>query len=256
MAVIKNGKIKGKIGKHVYRVIDGKEFVQASPTSGEQTEGTKRASAKFANSAKTGSQIYRQVKSFASDFTNHKFYRELVSLLRGSVYLQYKEPQKEQSEGTEAETVNTTESDDWLLIQKVNPLVINKETLLDAFLDKHPSTHFSENRCTVFLPSFNFDSKTDKHPKGANCIELFVSVYHTHPEMTYSLAEYTSGRLPIFEAFAEQSLILPLEWMDNIQKDGIVYVCFGLTFYANASSRNHLNSEKFNPSAILGMWYK
>ena len=125
MAVIKNGKIKGKIGKHVYRVIDGEEFVQAFPKSGEQTEGTKRASAKFANAAKTGSKIYRQVKSFASDFTNHKFYRELVSLLRGSVYLQYKEPQKAQTEGTEFETVNIIENDDWALIQKVNPLPIN-----------------------------------------------------------------------------------------------------------------------------------
>jgi len=255
MAVIKNGKIRGKIGKYVYRIVDGQEIVQAHPKSYEQTESTKKAAAKFGNSSKTGSKIYQQTKSFASDFTKVKFYREIVSLLRGSVYFQNKELLKK-LEGTKPDLTGNPEAIKWNLVQGAHPLSINKEVSLDDFLDGYPIVNFSEDQCIVQVPAFQYINGADKHPKEANYIELFASAYHTHTEMTYSLCDYTSGRLPIFEGVSEQSLTLPMEWMDNIQKEGIVYVCFGLAFYANADSRNRLNSGRFNPSAILGMWFK
>lgn len=267
MAIIKNGQTRGRIGKFVYRIIDGKEVVHAYNPTIKQTENTKKASAKFANSSKMGSRVYKQVKIFASDFTTAKNYREIVSLLRGSIFLHDKQSKNEElnkdkqdSPELKEETIETSADADttseWNSIQDTDFLPINKDAILGDFLEGIPVANFSEDESTVQIPAFDFSKKGIKTPKEANYFEIFVSVYHSHSIMSYSLCDFNSGRVPIVSGLSEQDLTLPSDWMNPNEKEGIVYICFGLSFYASEDSRLPLTSSKLNPSAILGMWYK
>jgi len=241
MAIIKDGKIKGKIGNYIYRVVDGQEIVQAYAAKPKQSANTKLASAQFIRAAKTGSKVYRQAKSFALDFARPKVYRDIVSNLRGSAYAEIGDKTDLQS--------------DWAIVPNSNPMPINKDALLEDYFKINPEVIFSETAFTVHIPKL-MDITKGRQPKGSNYLELFVSIYHTHRDMTYELSRHQSERIPIVEGFEEQNVTLPLEWMENIDKNGIVYVCFGLSFFEQANSRTQINESRYNPSAILGMWHK
>jgi len=264
MAVIKNGKTRGRIGKFVYRVVDGVEIVQPYTRNVQQTENTKRASAKFAKSSKMGSEVYQQIKTFASDFTNVKTYREIVSLFRGSIFLHDEQSKLEEINSTEqiiaddkpGSDAGTLDNSDWTFIEESDFLTINKEAALSDFLKDAPLARFSETECTIQIPEFKPNNQAGKHPKGSNYVEFFASVYHTHSDGTYPLCNFSSGRLVVTDVFPAQSVILPLEWQDNVEVKGVVIICFGVSFYAEKDSRMHVNNSRFNPSVILGLWYK
>ena len=241
MAVIKNGKISGKIGRYVYRTLNGQNIIQTYSKNPNLSENSRQAWSKFTRAAKTGSKIYQQTKTFALDFARPQTYREIVSLLRASIY----------SDIDDEAEIQT----DWALVPKTNPIAINKDAFLEDYLPRYPDASFSETAFKVSIPGYMVRINR-KPPKGANYVEFFLSVFHTHPDMTYELSKYESGRLSIVEGFQEQNLTLPLEWMENIDKNGIVYVCFGLSFFAQADSRAQINESRYNPSAMLGMWYK
>lgn len=264
MAIIKNGKTQGRIKHLVYRVVDGKEIVQPYTPNIQQTENTKRASVKFAKSSKMGSDIYKQLKEFASNFTTVKTYREIVSLLRGSIYLHDEQSKLEALEksklavagGNSGLIAETLEQPAWELIENTEFMPINKEAALTDFLKEAPVATFTESHCRLQIPDFQQDNFNTKYPKGTNYVEFFASVYHTHSDGTYPLGNFSSGRLAIGSGFPAQCAILPLEWFENVEPKGVVYICFGMSFYAEENSRMQINNSKFTPSVVLGLWYK
>src|SRR5690606_1492012 len=241
MAVIKKGKIGGKIGDYVYRTLDGQDIIQTYTRHPKQSEHSKQACKKFTSASKTASKIYQQTKTFSLDFARVQTYREIVSLLRASLYSDVKN--------------NHKRDDGWALVRRTDPLALNKEAYLEDYLPQPLEVSFSETACTVGIPGFQVRGNR-KAPKSANYVEFFLSAFHTHLDMTYELSKYESGRLSIMEGFQEQNVTLPLEWKENIDRNGIVYVCFGLSFFAQANSRTQINESRYNPSAMLGMWYK
>src|SRR5690606_38507623 len=264
MAIIRNGKTQGRIKNLVYRVVDGVEIVQPYTRNIQQTEKTKRASVKFAKSSKMGSEVYKQLKEFASNFTTVKTFREIVSLLRGSIYLHDEQSKLELLEKSKLNfeekkseiTVDTFENPGWSLIENTDLLPINKEAILSDFLNEKPIATFSELECKIQIPEFQYNTQGGKHPTDANYVEFFASVYHSNSNGTYSLCDFGSGRLAIGAGFPAQSVILPFEWFENIEREGVVSICFGMSFYAQEDSRMHINSSRFNPSVVLGLWYK
>jgi len=65
MAVIKKGKIHGKIGKYVYRVVNGKEIVQSYPQQIRIAGNTVVENKRFAESSRMNARLYRLIKDFA-----------------------------------------------------------------------------------------------------------------------------------------------------------------------------------------------
>jgi len=244
MAIIKNGKIRGKVGNAIYRVVGDKEIVQSAPKKYELTENSKIESNRFGKASKLASKIYRSVKDFALNCVKETFYRELVTLFRGLQSFDFY-------------NLDGGENIPWTLIPKTEALAINKVVEVDAILGSYPTATFDNDRCTIQIPEFDMNKVKGKLPTGTGFIEFTASVLHHYSEIgVYSTCNYSSELLSIYDVIPEQEITLPVEWASDDLDEGLVVVCFGLRFYANLNSRRDLNTMTYNPSAILGIWYK
>jgi len=244
MAIIKNGKIRGKIGKYVYRIVEDKEIIQSFPEKFELSENSKIESQRFGKSIKLAASIYQSVKDFALNCVKVEFYRELVRICRGLQTLGFLDLEED-------------EKPCWKFVPGTSALDINKVVLLNAIMGAYPTASFKESQCTVKIPGFNKETVKGKLPKEAGFIEFTASVLHNHSSLgSYFVHNYSSGLLSVHDIIPEQEISLPVEWSRDDLNEGIVLICFGLRFYANLSSRRDLNNMNFNPTAILGMWHK
>src|SRR5690606_67426 len=86
MAIIKNGKIHGKIGNYIYRVLNGVEIIQSYPRRIKVSDNTKVENLWFSLCAGMSSQIYQIVKDFALNIVHSRLYNNLTGIFRITLF--------------------------------------------------------------------------------------------------------------------------------------------------------------------------
>ena len=245
MAIIKNGKIHGKIGNYIYRVLDGVEIIQSYPRrtkqAGKPTMGNKR----FGESSKTASKVYRIVKEFALNTIDGKFYGVLIALLRSNFYSDHSLAEDEKY-------------DDWNLVPFDRFWSINKGPRLQQVLRLSPEANMSKNGCIVDLPKIEISSSFDKFIRRANYISYSIILIHYDFENdTAGIAfEYHSERMLMSRVPDAEELVITLDNLNPPAVKGLLMLCYGLRFFAMQNSYGYTNSKNFNPCGVLGVWYK
>lgn len=245
MAIIKNGKIHGKVGNYVYRVVNGQEIIQSYPGSIKPTGGTIIENESFGKIAQLSSKIYRLVKDFALNGITGMLYTDMIKFFKRNL-------------SSENEIINDPRFDTWKEIPGFDHLVINSNIQPGSILLKNPVVSINDDICTVQFPKFDINQRPRKTIRTASYIAYgFVLIHYDFSSgMAQKIANFESERFSISEGFEEQSFEIHLEANNVPIENGILLFAFGLRFFASEQSFGYMNKKEFNPNAISGIWYK
>jgi len=244
MAIIKNGKIHGKVGNYVYRVLNGQEIIQAYPTSVKPRGGTLLENESFGRIAQQSSRIYRLVKDFALNGISGQLYAEMVRFFKRNF-------------ASENEIINDSRFDSWREVPGSDRLVINSNIQPGSILSANPTVTINEDICKVQFSHFDF-SRGRKTIRTASYIAYGFTLIHYDfsSGMAQTVSDFESQRFSISKGFEEQYFEIQLK-VNNIPiEKGLLLFAFGLRFFASSQSFGYMNTKEFNPNAILGIWYK
>jgi len=245
MAIIKNGKIHGKIGNYVYRVLNGQEIIQAYPTSVKPRGGTLLENESFGKVSQQSSRIYRLVKDFALNGITGQLYADMVRFFKRNF-------------SSENEIINDPRFDSWREVPGFERLVINSNLQPSSILSNNPTVTINEDACIVQFPGFDPSRGSRNTIRTASYIAYGFTLIHYDfsSEMAQIVSDFESERFRISKGFEEQYFEIPLA-VNNIPiENGLLLFAFGLRFFASSQSFGYMNTKEFNPNAILGVWYK
>src|SRR5690606_186017 len=245
MAIIKNGKIHGRIGNYVYRVMNGQEIIQSYPKSVKQRGGTLLESKNFGIISQQSSRIYRLVKDFALNGINGQLYTDMVKFFKKNF-------------SSENEITNDSRYDNWNEVTGFDRLVINSNIQPGSILSDYPHVIIHDDICQIQFPGFDVSKKPRRIIKAASHIAYGFTLIHYDFKscMAQKISDFESERFSISKGFEAQSFDIPLNINEIPIEKGILLFAFGLRFFASSQSFGYLNSKEFNPSAISGIWYK
>lgn len=245
MAIIKNGKIHGRIGKYVYRVMNGQEIIQSYPKSVKQRGGTLLESKNFGIISQQSSRIYRLIKDFALNGISGQLYTDMVRFFKKNF-------------SSENEITNDSRYDNWNEVTGFDRLVINSNIQPGSILSDYPHVIIHDDTCQIQFPGFDVSKKPRRIIKAASHIAYGFTLIHYDFKscMAQKISDFESERFSISKGFEAQNFEIPLKINETPIEKGILLFAFGLRFFASSQSFGYLNSKEFNPSAISGMWYK
>jgi len=245
MAVIKKDKIHGRIGNYIYRVVNGVEIIQAYPRSIKPSEGTKTENTLFGNSSQVSSKVYRLIKDFALNEVDENLYGNIMTFFKRNFF-------------SKKTTIEPGDFQDWKPIAGTGAMLINRNLQAADVLPAKPSIQVQDGTCRLQLPTFSRDSCTRKLPADAAFISYGLTVVHYDFELESAMAifDFDSERFLISQGFEAREIEVPM-LRDGIAIDsGLLFVGFGLRFFASQQSFGYLNTKQFNPCTLLGVWYK
>lgn len=246
MAVLKNGKLVGRVGSLVYREVNGRTIVQSRPRPPKGGFKLTSRNSNFAIASKAASALYQELKDFALNLPTRELYTAMISLLMEN-------PTALSSENGKG---------DWSLVSGSHSLPIEKRPNLSALLKDELVSEIADGKCRLMIPSVKWqDKKGVAHRlwRDVSEFELTYTVLHYDFETTSAsvVEQWTSDRLP--KAKVSEPLDLDCElidWEGEPLSGGLIVVAAGVKLYASASSSAYLNRQDLNPFAISGMWKK
>src|SRR5690554_3531124 len=142
MAIIKNGKIHGRIGNYVYRVVNGQEIIQSYPRTVKPRGGTVLESKKFGKAAYQSARIFGFLKDFALNNQDGSFYCSMVSFFKKSFYSKH-------------EIADNPVFDDWETVPGFESMVVNSKTQVSDILLEKPQVSITGESCTLDISEFD-----------------------------------------------------------------------------------------------------
>jgi hypothetical protein len=245
MAIIKNGKIHGKLGNYVYRVVNGKEIIQSYPRFTKQRGGSILENESFGKISQQSSKIYRLVKDFALNGINTQLYNEMVRFFKRNF-------------SSDHEIIHDPLFDNWRDIPSFDRLVINSNIQPGSILLKNPIVTINEESCFVQFPKFELYRGLRKKLNSASHIAFGFRLIHYDfsSGMAQIVFELESERFSISKGFEEQYFTIPLSVNNVPIEKGLLIFAYGLRFFASSQSFGYINTKEFNPSVVSGIWYK
>jgi len=245
MAVIKKGKIHGKIGKYIYRVINGKEIIQSFPHQRKVSENTKATNRIFADISKMNGKIYRLIKDFALTKVDSKFYYELMAFVKANFY------------DSDAIGINAY-SADWQAIPGSQKIRVNHYLKVEEVLSGVPAMDIRDGLCIVHVPQYEFKRKRNYFMQEADYLEYSISLVHYDFDLKLATAmhDYNSGRFPKTDDFPGRILEIPLTLSGRKIERGLIIACVAIRFFASKASYGYLNTKECNPVCMIGAVYK
>ena len=245
MAIIKNGKIHGRIGNYVYRVVNGMEIIQSYPRrtkqAGKATLGNKR----FGLSSKMSSKIYSIAKEFALHSIDGTFYGELMAFIKSNFY-------------SDQSIVEEEDYRTWKGVPFDRFWSINKGPTIQQILKYPPQTHMIEGIIRVQFPRIEWRNSSNKYIQRANYFSYSVILIHYDFEtgQARNVFEFNSERRLKNKEYEQEDYEIRLEDLNYPIENGLLMICYGLRFFEMKDSYGYINSKKFNPCGVLGVWYK
>lgn len=245
MAIIKKGKIHGKIGNYIYRVVNGQEIIQSCQRSTKTRGGTLIESENFGKVSQQSSRIYQLVKDFALNEVGRNLYYDMVRFFKKNFY-------------SKIEIINDPSYNDWREVSGFEDMVINSKAQLDDILFDKPKVGLIEDMCIVRLDEFNFSQGSKNIIKTASYIAFGFRLIHYdfNSGLADVVSDFNSERFSISKGFEEQYFEIPLTINEALIERGVLLFAFGLRLFASSQSFGYLNNKEFNPSEILGVWYR
>lgn len=265
MAIISKGKLRGKVGNVIYRVVDGKTVVQSYPRPPKDGYPLTEQNARFAAATKMGSRLYKQLKDFGCHVVEARLFGNLTRFLM--THYEEMVPVGTASAG-ESDFGSAALPSGWRLIQGDRRLVMGRKALMTDFLTDVPKMRVSDGGFSLQIPGFpayrdRLDRLQDAHGAvhpmvhRAAEVELLFMLLHYDLEMgvVQIVDRWSSGRLPRGEAYDSRTLQRDLLGSDgDLLDSGVLLGCFGVRLFASSLSTTHMNNEKYNPAEILGVW--
>lgn len=242
MAIIKNGKIHGKVGNYIYRVMNGVEIIQSYPRKIKISENTKAENARFSLCSVLSSRVYRVVKDFALNVVDNRLYSRLTSIFRINLF-------------SADSVMESGEYTDWKLIPSTENIKIHtKQSDVDIF----PSVSVVDGRVFISVKEFGIPPSALRCLPNAEYMELTFSLIHYDfdSELAQPVYQYSWNREVIGSMVSSKELEVDLSGLEIPGMNGLLLPCFGIRFYAYRESSSYLNSGAFNPFSVLGIWYK
>lgn len=254
MAIITKGKIRGKIGRVIYRVVGNKEVIQSFPRRPRKRSPESEQNTRFRASTAAASHFYRQIKGFASNAVEAGLYNSMTRYFM----LHY----AENPLGVDLKK-NGNEDSNWLEMRGDDRPAVTKNGHLGDFLFSTPAMEVSLGEYSVTIPGFPAYKERQGYPHpyfhDSEAVELDFMLLHYDPlhENLQIIDYWNSGRLLRSNEMQAQVLrnALISENGDAIES-GILLGCFGIRFFINENSGIYLNNDKYNPVEILGVWTK
>lgn len=245
MAIIKKGKIHGKIGKYVYRVLNGQEIIQSSPRSMKPRGETLVHNENFGKASQQSSRIYQLLKDFALNEVSVDLYSDMVKFFKRNFY-------------SKKEIANAPSFDNWREVSGFEDMVINSKVQVDNILVNSTEVSLIGDTCLVQLYKFNRSLNPKNIIKTASHIAFGFRLIHYdfNSGLAEIVSDFNSERFILSKGFEEQYFEIPLVINEALIEKGVLLFAFGLRFFASLQSFGYLNNKEFNPSAILGVWYR
>ncbi|TCK85084.1 hypothetical protein [Albibacterium bauzanense] len=245
MAIIKNGKIHGRIGNYVYRVVNGQEIIQSYPRTVKPRGGTVLESKKFGKAAYQSARIFGFLKDFALNNQDGSFYCSMVSFFKKSFYSKHK-------------IADNPVFDDWETVPGFESMVVNSKAQVSDILLEKPQVSITGESCTLDISEFDANQEAKGIMKDVSHIGFgFLLIHYDFDSRFAEVVHYfESERFRISKGFKEQNFEIPLVIDNATIERGMLLFAFGLRLFASLQSFGYLNNKSFNPCAILGVWYK
>lgn len=242
MAIIKNGKIHGKIGNYIYRVLNGVEIIQSYPRRIKVSDNTKAENLRFSLCAGMSSQIYQIVKDFALNIVHKRLYNDLTSIFRINLFA--------------SDSIGRLANyQDWKPIPGTDVISIATKHSDERVL---PRISIDDEKVRISLNDFTMPAYALRYLPAAEYIELrFLLIhYDFNSKLARPVYEYSWDREIIGTVILARELTIDLAGLAQPLSHGLLLPCFGIRFFAYRESSSYLNSAAFNPFWILGVWYK
>ena len=253
MAIITKGKIRGKIGRVVYRVVGNKEIIQSYPRRPKKGYPEREQNTRFRAATSVASSFYRQIKDFAGHTVDSALYNSMTRYFM-SYYADKPIVHNENEPAL---------SDKWTRVHGEDRLVVTQNGLLSDFLFAQPTIDISGNEYKIQVPGFpSYRNRQGYiHPliRETEAVELSSLLLHYDPieEELKLINQWNSDRLIRSEAMEPTILRNDLSVDHEKELDsGFLLACFSIRLFATKASRSYLNSAKYNPVEILGVWAK
>jgi hypothetical protein len=245
MAIIKNGKIHGRIGNYVYRVVNGIEVIQSYPRTVEPRGGTILGSKRFGKAAYQSARIFGLLKDFALNNQDGSLYCSMVSFFKKRFY-------------SKQEITDSPAFDDWGSVSGFESMVVNSNTQVNDILLQDPQVAIIGNGCMLNIAEFEAIQESKGMMKGASHIGFgFLLIHYDFDSQFAEVVDYfESQRFRISKGFEEHNFEIPLLIDNTSIERGMLLLTFGLRLFASLQSFGYLNNKGFNPCVILGVWYK
>lgn len=242
MAIVKNGKLRGQVGNSIHRVYKGREIVQSYPQTLKPSGDTLIENTLFGECSRMNALIYRLLKDFALEHLGYELSWKTMAIFKRLFFKR-----------TGRSLIGLP---NWRKINEFTNLPINENILMEDILFQLPEVDIDNNKIFFWLPP-NKEINRLASLEGCFFIEFSVSLIHYDFQLKFAEVIYTnnSGRRHISQGLEEQEI--EVELPDSYwKKEGLIIVCVGLRFFFSSESYGYLNSEKMNPTEIVGMWYK
>lgn len=246
MAVLKNGKLVGRVGNLVYREMNGRIIVQSRPRPRKGGFKLTSRNSNFAMAAKAASGLYRELKDFALNQTTRDLYNSIIRLLMDNPRVM--EPAKKET--------------NWSFIPESHLLPVEKKSNLETLLAGELVSEITNGKCRIEIPSVTVqNARGSRHQvwKDTSEYEITCTLLHYDFKMVspWVVKRWTSER--IRKTDVSEPIVFDYDlkdFKDFAISDGLLLMSVGLKLYASASSDSYLNHLGFNPFMVAGVWSK
>jgi|GEM_PF-2021711 len=244
MAVEIKGKLRGRIGNVVYRVVNGKQFAQSLPSRKRKKRKATMHNRHFAKASTFGSCVYGPIKRFGLNAVDYSFYHKLVSIGKKQIF-------------NEHALLEHEKYHDWNLIPDTDYLEINPKSDVNRYFGVLPNLIVDNNEIVVQVEAIKFGNYKKLALKDANNFQICISLVHyTFDEVYAGTYLYKSDVFTTFKGSDGIEFRIDLDTLEPPVKNMLIIVCYGLFFSPTNEIPHYLNTKDFNPIGVLGMYYK
>ena len=248
MAVLKNGKLVGRVGNLVYRNVKGRTVVQSRPRPPKGGFKLTSRNSDFRVASKAASALYRELKDFALNLTTRQLYNSIVRLLMEN-------REVIQPEGADNE---------WSLVPDGHLLPVERRPNLLSLLDGNLVAELADGTYRIQIPALERQHQqitSFVHPvwkDTAGFERTYILIHYDFETMSTSIVDQWTSRRDQKTAKGKSVLIERglADFKDFPISTGLLLLSVGLKLYASSSSSTYLNRPEYNPFVVAGIWRK
>lgn len=247
MAIIKNGKLSGRVGNLVYKTVNGKTVVASYPRRKRRNFEETEQNDKFRIGVRISSRVYRELKDFYLNLVTPNLYNQLTSFFV-----------TKQSGILPEEPI-----EEWTSIADSRDIQITKTIRPAHILSSNPRMGF-DGQWRIQIPSFHlnyFSSNSYRMPRGITALQNALAIIHYDLELESAQVIYRweSERYLVGKYDQDSTVHLEPELVDldgNPIEGGLLLAAFSIRAFAGSNSFAYMNNKDFNPGVIMGAWAK
>ena len=228
--------LHGAFGKHIYKVINGKQFVYPKPVPGtmKQTNNTKKAANIFAMAAMIARYFRKSLFNMINRFGDNGMINRLTALFNQSL-----RDSRDPDSG-----VYRFEADSFIGLEGFE---FNTDSKLSQLMLNRPSITVNEGILTVTVPANRIDSEL-KFPESSFECEVWISVSLIRLEEVLKSTDVESQLITV----TRDKQSLEQQELNFMVPDGCLCIVSTFLQYANYSKNKPLiiNNKKLNPGQI------